>query len=348
MKHLFEHLIVLVAATIGISIAITDFDFDAFKRCSREWFEEDCEASDTDSEYRELLDIAVECNDSQKALSLSSSCSRSTPGGVYCGEADTYYEFYVAQIFQSCSASIYEGSPNCSSECQLDLQAIRDDLGCCINTKYNYTGYPLNVVFTYSLWSSCGLEPVPSTCPDMLPYTLPGSAKETCSYSESISRILRALCSITIDELRDELSGEESCESFIQYYQELCSLDADGNLCVATPEVDTDYTRYIIPILMHCNSTQSCSSKCKRYLEDFKTNRGCCVNALYNSTFSIVTGQNFTTAPILADDSLFKLCDVATPPLTCEVVSPTDGSPSLQGFTFLLLVLLVMSLLLAN
>ena len=113
----------------------------------------------------------------------------------------------------------------------------------------------------------------------------------------------------------------------------------------ATEEPDEDISNYIIPIQINChnNYSQSCSSECKRSLERFQKSRGCCVNALYNSTLAIATGINHTTFPILADNGLFKLCGVETPSLTCKLL--TSGSLPLKGFTSLLLLALVMSLL---
>ena len=90
------------------------------------------------------------------------------------------------------------------------------------------------------------------------------------------------------------------------------------------------------------NRTQSCSPVCKGLLEGFQNNRGCCLNALYNSTFTVVTAQNYTTSPLFADQSIFYWCNVEAPPLTCEL---PNGSLLLKAFMLMLLLPLVVHIM---
>ena len=148
------------------------------------------------------------------------------------------------------------------------------------------------------------MEPITSTCTGMLLFTLPTNPQQTCSYGQELTRQLDLLCSPS--NLHTLLGRTDGCESFMQFVMGVCSLDANGTFCLATNSRAADYTSFIMPLFISnctCN-TQSCFPVCKGLLEGFRNSRGCCLNALYNSTFTVATAQNYTTSSLFADQSL--------------------------------------------
>ena len=339
-KKYEEFFLVLVAVSIGISTAVSIIDFDAFKRCAALTYQHECALDD--NIFTAQLNVAVQCNNTNQARLHANYCSRNE-NVTYCKVAEAYQTDLYKIKFIDCKDTI-DSSAECSTTCRNALKNIRNNLGCCINAIYNFTGSEYEYLregLTYSLWSSCGVEPITSTCRGMLPFTLPNNPQQTCSYGQELTRQLELTCSPSnLDSLRSLLGRTGGCESFMQFIMGVCSLDANGTFCLATSSRGADYTRFIIPLLIsNCaGNTQSCSSECKGLLEGFRNNRGCCVNALYNSTFTVATAQNYTTSPLFADQSLFNRCNVEAPPLTCELPS---GSLSLKAFTFMLLLPLV-------
>ena len=329
----------LVAVSIGISTAaISNIDFDAFKRCAALIYQRDCPLDN--NLFTAHLDAALQCNNTNQARVFANLCSRNE-NGTYCGATEAYQADLSKLTFIDCKDSI-PSSAQCSSACRNALKTFRDNLGCCINAIYNFTGSGYEYyrpALSYALWSSCGIEPITSTCTGMRPFTLPTNPQQTCSFSQRLTRELELTCTPSnLDSLRSLLGSTDGCESYMQFVMSACSLDANGTFCLAMNNQTADYNRFIFPLLMNdcvSNRTQSCSPVCKGLLEGFQNTRGCCVNALYNSTFTVATAQNYTTSPLFADEGLFNRCNVEPPPLTCELPS---GSLSLKAFIFMLLL----------
>ena len=338
--------ILAVAISVGVSTATNEFDLETHKRCDKLASEYYC-GTDGAAISRASLDIVVECNDAQQAQYLANYCSLDAASGTYCRETSSYYHDIFRILFSACGPSIY-GNATCSPECKTRLQTIRDDLGCCINAALNYTSNVIEFLrpaFGYSLWSSCQVEPVTTTCTGMLPYTLPNEAtsQSNCGNRELQTRLLELFCAPSVlNNLRAALAGDAGCESYLQYAMITCSLHENGTFCLATNEPNEDVNKFIIPLMTNCNSSQPCSTRCNQYLAEYRNTRGCCVNAIYNSTYTLAGGFNYTTGSLFEDDSLFNLCEVETPPLTCRV--PTDESLPLKSFSCLILLLWVVSL----
>ena len=332
-------LLVLVIAATAYSQLAQNFDHTEYRRCNRAYVERICT---TNFAYvRDLLDTFVDCGQPEAARYAATFCARDEQADLYCGAADAYpLDLGMASFF--CASTLQTGG-QCSNECRTSLLSIRNDLGCCINTFFNNTALYTPIfgpVLSYTLWSGCGVEPPNSTCEGELSYTLPVTPQRTCSLDEiSICR------ESDIDEIKNSLAGEPgSCEAVLQYNLDRCSRNDDGD-CIVNLGDDAGVN---IPILQSdCAAAlltrvpDSCSSDCKESLEAFADNRGCCVNALYNSTYTVVTGLNFTIS-LFQDSVLFDLCDVDTPPLTC---AQPDGSLPLKAFTLMMLLPLIAAML---
>lgn len=274
---------------------------------------------------REELDVAVKCGDTQWARYTANQCSQDPISGSYCGEAVVFFH-EIDQILSNCP--VKDTSANCSGECAQLLKTIRNDFGCCINTIFNNTDsvYPFALpAFTHSLWLRCGVQPIKTICnflsdDDYHTYNRRlDTMQPSCTQEELEEGLLNVTCTKSVKNLIfNELKQEAECDIFMSYFNDTCSLDENGMFCLATTPYATDIEKFIAPIVASCNDTTSCSSECKNLLTSFGNSRGCCVNAVYNSTFSEALGINATTFNILGNRHLFKLCDVSPPPLKCK------------------------------
>ena len=161
-------------------------DPEQFRRCQGTIWAQQC----TNGQAQELADLALQCRQSQAAQDLFNSCQRN-PMGVYCGIA-TGHEITGEEdaIVAACRGSI------CSSQCRNLLMNIRNELGCCINVILNDTSSPFYnpTAFRYSLWASCGVEPVPNNCMSTL-IRRPTSIDPSCTLSDYIQRVGNIACS---------------------------------------------------------------------------------------------------------------------------------------------------------
>ena len=161
-----------------------DFNITEVKRCSRLAVEHICTYNLT--YVRDLLGILVNCGEDESARYIATFCARSDQvDGFYCGAAESYpLDLGMAQL--SCDSALQPGG-NCSDECNNSLLSISVNLGCCFNTFFNNTVYSalFYPVLSYALWSECGVELPNSTCDGALPYPLPTTPLQTCTFYET-------------------------------------------------------------------------------------------------------------------------------------------------------------------
>ena len=336
-------LLVLAITATAYSQSASNFDYTEYRRCTRSVVERLC--TNSLDFYRNELDRLVNCGQSEAARLVSNYCSRDEEANLYCGAAESYPAL-LGMTLSFCDSAIRGG--NCSDECTNNLMAIRNELGCCVNAFFNNTALYATFapVLSYPLWSMCDVDPPNSTCDGALPYTPLATPLRTCTVDEIYT------CREPDTELirNAVLEEPESCHNIIQYNMARCShLDAsDDGLCFAGLPADVAVTIPSIVSISNCAPTlfamQPCSSSCRASLESFVESRGCCVNSLYNSTFSVVTGLNFSV-PYFQQSTLFDMCGVEAPPLTC-----TDESRSLplKSFTLMMLLPLIITALLGN
>ena len=323
----------LLVVAAGICTAIETIDFEGFKRCSIIGEEARCSLGIRQAQ----LDHAVDCGNFPYATYFSRICSVNSNGHT-CGLAGAYHPEFL-QLLSTCV-----GVTDCSTECRNLMMMLREELGCCINAVYNYTGSffepMLAPAFNYSLWSACGVEPVSDTCTGNIPFTLPADSVSTCNLNTIQTRILSEWCEPTpFNRLRAVLNESVGCEVFIDFQTDVCSLNANGEYCSST----TDHFNYLQAIQNHCNfSSDSCSPECRNYFEGIATDHGCCVNANFNSTFATVHGQNFE---IIREEAKWIQCGIRTPPTDCEL---PGKSLNLQGSIYILTLSILMIFLGTN
>ena len=342
MRSLLPLVFVASVVTTNICSSIaqqSDFDLDLYKRCHQQINELGC-SDDASPGIRPQLETAVECNHDGWARYFANYCTMNT-NGTRCATALAYHADFI-RLFGTCALSF---TTNCSDQCRNDLAIIRNDLGCCINAIFNYTDSPyahLAPIFSYSLWSRCGLETVPTDCgtEGTIPYTLSNSQTVRCNSTQVVSRITEDNCQrLNISQLESELSPE--CRNIsVQYFMDVCSRSPSGAYCITL--VASDFTNYVTPIAANCSNRQNCNPSCRSLVSSLQSTRGCCINSLYNGTYAVAFGINYTYS-ILADPNLFSSCGVETPPLTC----PSRGkNQQLEtSLLFLPLIICIVSLL---
>ena len=332
-------LLVLVIAAAAHSQPAQNFDHAEFRRCTRVSVEQIC--TDNRAYVNDLLETLVNCRAAEPARYAATFCARDEQAGLYCGAAEAYsVDFGVAQFF--CNSTI-QGDQQCTDECRDWLTSIRNDLGCCVNTFFNNTlilGAIFGDVLNNSLWADCNV-PLPSaTCDGELPFTLPDTPSETCTFDE-----YEACREGDFNVLKASLAGEPaSCDVVVQYNLDRCSrMPESDDACLLGLGTDTltpqDGIQAIAYNCYFARATESCSSSCRDSLQTFTESRGCCINTLYNSTYALASGLNFTI-PYFQDTVLFDLCEIDAPPLTCE-----SGSLPLKAFALTMLLPLIVALL---
>lgn len=199
---------VFVAAVVTTNIRSSiaqqlNFDHDLYKRCNQQINELGCSAESRPG-VRSALQTAVECNHDGWARHFANFCTMNR-NGTRCGTALAYHADLI-RSFDTCRS--FGFTMNCSDQCRNELAIIRNDLGCCINAVLNYTGSPyahLAPILSYSLWSSCGLETVPTNCSTegTIPYTLSNSQTASCN---SILKYCLVLLTLHVSSQRASLN----------------------------------------------------------------------------------------------------------------------------------------------
>lgn len=322
----------------------TTFDLDLFKECYASYIEVSCSARHLETLLKRMQG-ALACGNLDIINSFAVWCTKNQQGDR-CG-ASLAYSGDLIRVLTVCYSSFAQSS-NCTDNCKSAIMKFRDDLGCCINDYFNFTG---SITYTFaapmfanSFWSAkCGIPSVPPNCgaENRIAYVIPSNA--SCgSREDSFKQYWHDYCSPssmnTARMLWQNLPTE--CQRTLESFRTSQCTRNNDNYCIPTSL--TDYTKYIEPITMHCRSGQTCSSECKASLDSFQSDRGCCINSLYNSTYGFVLGTN---SSLFSNQRLFQSCNVTAPPLTCAADATTSGGNlQLETAMYLLLLLLAMSL----
>ena len=241
--------------------------------CSREtYIERIC----TDGFYEEYTTVAAQCNQSQLARTVGDTC-RSNEAGVRCGGIDMDADYQ--QFFSACESSLTAGT-NCSENCSSHLAARRTQYGCCTAVFNNsfFISDEERAAYSYSLWSRCGLEPVPEECapafrlPAVDPTCTPEAFRDRLTFSVVCrSQFLRDLRDYAVscgDDSGDD--GNSSCA--VDERGSYCSLQ-DDMLYSANSEASAN-----------CPNTTACDPLCTETLSNITRTYGCCFVSKFNTT----------------------------------------------------------------
>jgi hypothetical protein len=339
--------VLLIGAAIAV-VTSQPADRAIVRRCAKLFTDESCSSASRDR-LTTLTTALIQCNRSEVIITSANRCARSESGtGPYCSITSFYAGDALTLFTSHCFYTIY-GGQTCTPECKAGLEDLSSELGCCINSFYNNTGSHfgyLAPLFSYKVFSACDVPTITEQCvPEFDPETIDVvNTNDNCSYAEGQQLLLSDVCTSTFyGEVRDAL-GDSSCDVILDFYRDYCSVDANNEFCVATEHGIYDYLTYIQPMTTYCTSQTTCSPMCRMTLANFQRERGCCINALYNSTSSLLGGAN---QPLLASSSLFTLCGL-TPPTQCSSPFTSSGSMMLGSniilMAFLALVVYIMNL----
>ena len=248
---------------------------------------------------QQLLDMYTGCGRNDLALREEQKCGRNKTGG-FCFELN--YNTTLTQLASSVVSYCFNFN-SCGSFCNDLLQQLRDSTGCCANylltdARQGLFGDPL---------SSCGLQ-LPNNCSSTLSFVQRPN-EMICSQREFSYRTSRLSCNPDymtpfINVMRN-CSREEDAQSAINS----CGVNRYERFCF---EAQTNASQLIGDVRSECLSSlsprvETCPLSCKIALDRFRTGADCCLNNLYNNTYT--STSNFRTT----NHVLWSLCGISSP-----------------------------------
>ena len=285
------------------------------ERCTAVAFDFQCT-----SDYNQaLVNISANCGNNKQARNFAGACARNN-NDQYCAIAAMNLPTTTATCSQFGS---------CSSGCRSYLRSLRSILGCCINSFLNFTDSPVQLqnIFSYSLWSRCGVETVES-CNNGIVFT-PIFNNKVCTDDDLHQQLAVAECSPPYSQqIVDALTNAEGCEDFLLVERDNCAVNSQGEHCGAESRDELisfteTGTATVVPVINNCATTLSsrfCSSSCRRSLQTLRNDLGCCANLIYNN-------PNLGNNP-LVPSALWDQCGVTNPGL-CDAATQTER-PSIR------------------
>lgn len=321
-------LFVVLLAAFSLVSGQRNTNITEVQRCANIAIGNGCSMSSITALINDTLHGSIACGSRKEAIQAANECGRSSDG-QYCGKAHLYQS--DLNVLQDSCQSARQGS-SCSSDCSTKLSSLRSSLGCCINAVFNKSdsGYDQYLgLFTHDLWSLCGVQTVPGTCSagNTLSYTF--TSQRTCNHTELQNTILKDYC-ITYrqTQIQNALRGISSCDPYIEYYNSVCSVDSSNKYCLSINNLTYIQQAYVDPIIMNCfaGNALNCSSSCVNSLTVFKNDYGCCMNALFNSTFAEVHDV-YESTPVRIG-FVYPTCGIEPPPITCNlrIIAPTGNN----------------------
>ena len=245
------------------------------------------------------VDIRKDCdlngNNAFDARRFIGSCSRSrsrNENGRFCFEFQQTLSSYTDHLQSNCpfldSYSDYE----CTDMCNAALQSFKSNVGCCLNSFFNISGYDRNYQFNNAgLWSACSVSP-PGFCKATYLTLGSGTTSRKCSIEDRFENTYTQIvcngqtyqpildiylqCERPTYELFIGLSGLSETK--------LCALSLNNS------------EMYLQEVESQCqNYTEGCTPSCYTALNTFKTDLGCCGNIMFITTVYLCT----KTLPIL-------------------------------------------------
>ena len=275
--------------------------------------------------YGEYAIVLAQCSEYRPtALLLQGSCSENSMGTICATIAER--ETDTDRIEDAC-----DNSTICSNECRALLNEHRTQLGCCVNA-YNST-YPASAkpfIYSYSLWSLCGVEPITEQCTPN--FDLPDS--HTCNQQEmqevQNQVYSRAFCNREILEATSNALNAEGCDSGFNLDDTSefeCLADEQGNYCSARDDLDDLANR----ASDDCRNTDNCDPTCIETLNDIISIAGCCL-------LSDTLVYNY---PRWLSDGFFQSCGVSSPGFCTQQFVSAAGIPKAFGVTIAFAIALV-------
>lgn len=171
-------------------------------------------------------------------------------------------------IKESCTSSRF-----CSQDCKDALTSTRKQLGCCIPSLFNNTKIlGPDDRFNYSLWSSCGVEPVSQKCPPSNIIIHPTPVDPTCTEAVANAHVQSIACRKQyVEDIRSKLLATKGCEDYEYPTEHNCDANARGTYCESI-EMDANFTT---PFEI-CTDAITCDPLCVKTLKNIFDTSGCC------------------------------------------------------------------------
>ncbi len=192
--------------------------------------------------------------------------------GQYCVLIDT------SSLPGACNYS------KCSQECKDLLISTRAQVGCCIPSFFNNSeifDHDSRAPYDYSLWSSCGVEPVTQKCPPGPIIIHPIPIDPTCTEAVADARVQSIACrKQLVEDIRNKLAATQGCENYKYPGGGECNANVRGVYCKTLQGLGSNYTA----ASNSCHDTSTCDPLCIQTLNNIINTAGCCFMDQYNAT----------------------------------------------------------------
>ena len=189
---------------------------------------------------------------------------------------------------------------------------------------YNSTYPPSDVpfIYSYSLWSLCGVEPITEQCTPN--FDLPDS--HMCNQQEfqelQDQLYSRVFCNREILEATNNALNAEGCDPPFNFDDtSVCLVDEQGNYCDARDDLYDLANR----ASDDCRNTNSCDPTCIETLNDIISIAGCCFISEFNNT----KDYNYPSEWLSYD--FFQSCGVSSPGFCKQKFVSAAGIPKALG-----------------
>ena len=272
-----------------------DVDGETLETCTQVLLEAQC----TSGYIQRVFNESLRCGFPVQPLEL---VCRQNDAGKHCG----ILVVYLPDL--EWISSICNSTNECSSECQGNITMLQASLGCCINQFVNSSlVFPQYAsLFSYSLWSRCGVETPPAICP---PSQLDLTTTQTrnCSLIEYAQVQYESVCTYSnVQPIINALNDPQRCAFLTQTALEGCGF-YDGEPCF-NRSLSTEVLDNLTTAIADCTSTTSCPSTCRNSLATLRNELDCCFNNLYNATITQLGQQQLT----IANNDLWMECGLET------------------------------------
>ena len=192
-------------------------------------------------------------------------------------DSESYYGSrygYDPDSNRSCSYS------ECSQECSMILQQLKDTWGCCFHELANYfSGYRLSrftVEYSSNYWRDCGIQP-PEMCPYDISLTAIDPVVNECTNREQYGHLFVEYYCDFIPQYITE-ANSRSCTP--QYSKEYCALK-NGKYCYELMVFSNRTHNLYAKADEVCSSSRDiCTLDCKTMLQSLSDHAGCCLTII--------------------------------------------------------------------
>lgn len=223
----------------------------------------------TAGQYQELADVFVKCNMTKEARALEAYCEQNSMK-EYCVLVDTT----KYGINKTCA-----NTKSCNQACKQSLVSARQGIGCCIPSFFNNSDIsPPDDMFKYSLWSSCGVEPVTQKCPPSGIVVPSPPADPSCTEAVVNADIQSITCRQKfVEGIRNKLSNTEGCQHEPYFNDTTCHANSQNVYCDLM-DVKSNFTAGSAV----CTDTSICAQKCVDVIQSISDTSGCCFMDAYS------------------------------------------------------------------